>query len=110
MVKKIFFTFLILFNIQAYDIFDEKCVYCHKMLSISLKDMFFKYLLKYSSENSVKSVLLFYLKNPKPELSVMPKEYINIFGIKQKSDLNDSELKKAIDIYWDRYKVFGKIK
>ena len=110
MVKKCILIFIMIVNINSYDIFDEKCVYCHKMLSVSLKDMFFKYLLKYSSENSVKTVMIFYLKNPKPELSVMPKEYINIFGIKQKSDLNDTELKRAIYIYWDRYKVFGKIK
>jgi len=112
MVKKIFVLFLIFFslNIYTYDIFDKECVYCHKMLSVGLKDTFFKYLLRYSSEKSVKSVMFYYLKHPAKDLSVMPKEYINIFGIKQKTDLNDTELKQAIDIYWERYKVFGKIK
>jgi hypothetical protein len=92
------------------DVFERECVYCHKMLSVSLKDTFFKYLLRYSSEKPVKSVMFYYLKNPSKELSVMPKEYIKIFGIKQKTDINDTELKKAIDIYWEKYKVFGKLK
>jgi len=107
---KVIFIMLLGLKLISYDIFDKECVYCHKMLSVSLKDTFFKYLLRYSSEKSVKSVMFYYLKNPTVELSVMPKEYIKIFGIKQKSDLNDTQLKEAIDIFWDRYKVFGKIK
>ena len=110
MVKKFILVLLLVSNMYSFDIFDQKCVYCHKMLSVSLKDAFFKYLKRYSSEKPVKSVMFFYLKNPTRELTVMPKEYINIFGIKEKVDINDTELKKAIDIYWDRYKVFGKIK
>ncbi len=110
MVKKVVLLILLILNIKSYDLFEANCIYCHKMMQVSLKDMFFKYLLKYSSENTVKLVMFYYLKEPKPELSVMPKEYIKIFGIKDKSDLSEEELKKAIDIYWDRYKVFGKIK
>ena len=110
MVKKILFIMIFILNLNSYDIFDKECVYCHKMLSVSLKDSFFKYLLRYSSEENVKLVMYYYLKNPTVNLSVMPKEYIKIFGIKQKSDLNETDLKKAIDIYWDRYKVFGKLK
>ena len=110
MVKRIVFISLLSINMIAEDVFDKECVYCHKVLTVSLKDVYFKYLLRYSSEKSVKSVMFFYLKNPSSDLSVMPKEYIRVFGIKEKAKLSDSELKKAIDIYWDRYKVFGKIK
>ncbi len=110
MVKKLALVFLLCLKIFAVDVFDKECVYCHKVLTVSLKDVYFKYLLRYSSEKSVKSVMFFYLKNPSKQLSVMPKEYIRVFGIKEKAKLSDSELKKAIDIYWDRYKVFGKIK
>lgn len=110
MVKKIFFICSICVSIYGIDIFDKECVYCHKMITVSLKDVYFKYLLRYSSEKSVKSVMFFYLKNPNKNLSVMPKEYIRVFGIKEKAKLSDDDLKKAIDIYWQRYKVFGKIK
>ncbi len=110
MVKKIAFFLLLCVKLFATDVFDKECVYCHKVLTVSLKDVYFKYLLRYSSEKSVKSVMFYYLKNPSVDLSVMPKEYIRVFGIKEKSKISDSDLKKAIDIYWDRYKVFGKIK
>ena len=110
MVKKLAVILIICLKLLGNDIFDRECVYCHKMLTVSLKDVFFKYLLRYSSEESVKSVMFYYLKNPTKELSVMPKEYINIFGIKQKSKLDEKNLKNVINIYWNRYKVFGKIK
>ena len=110
MVRKFVLSIVLAMHLMGYDIFDKECVYCHKMLSVSLKDTFFKFLLRYSSEKSVKSVMFYYLKHPTVEFSVMPKEYIKIFGIKQNSDLNDTQLKEAIDIYWERYKVFGKIK
>jgi len=110
MVKKLLVILLVCFKLISNDVFDKECVYCHKMLTVSLKDVYFKYLLRYSSEESVKSVMLYYLKNPTKELSVMPKEYIKIFGIKEKSKLDEKSLKEAVDIYWNRYKVFGKIK
>ena len=110
MVKKTVLIFILCVKMLAIDVFDKECVYCHKVLTVSLKDVYFKYLLRYSSEKSVKSVMFFYLKNPSSELSVMPKEYIRVFGIKDKAKLSDEDLKKAIDIYWDRYKVFEKIK
>jgi len=109
-VRSVFIILLLIVKLYPNDVFDKECVYCHKMLTVSLKDVYFKYLLRYSSEKSVKSVMFFYLKNPSIGISVMPKEYIKIFGIKQKSKLSDSKLKKAIDIYWQRYTVFGKIK
>ena len=110
MVRRVLFVVALVSNLYSVDIFDTECVYCHKMLSVSLKDSFFKYLKRYSSEENVKLVMFYYLKNPSVNLSVMPKEYIKIFGIKQRSELSDSELKEAIDIFWDRYKVFGKLK
>ena len=72
--------------------------------------LFFRYLLKYSDEVSVKSALIDFLKQPNIDTSVMSKEYTKSFGLKQKSELNEYELKEAIDIYWEKYRVFGKIK
>ena len=40
----------------------------------------------------------------------MPDAFINRFGIKDKTKLNDEKLKEALDIYWEKYKVFGKLK
>ncbi len=91
------------------DIYEENCLACHKQLSFSLEKIFFRYLLKYSDEVSVKSALIDFLKQPNADTSVMSKEYTRSFGLKQKSELSDDALKKAIDIYWEKYTVFGKI-
>ncbi len=111
MVKKIIFVLLLIINLEAEkDIYDSNCYTCHKQLSFNLEKIFFKYLLKYSDEVSVKSALIDFLKQPNSDTSVMSKEYTRNFGLKQKSKLNDEELKKAINIYWEKYTVFGKIK
>ena len=36
--------------------------------------------------------------------------FLEVYGIKEPTKLSDKELQKAIDIYWDRYKVIGKLK
>ncbi|RUM67397.1 MAG: hypothetical protein DSZ06_01255 [Sulfurospirillum sp.] len=104
-------TFLYAQNIKLEEkIYKENCLICHKRLSFNLKQIYFDYLLKYSSEETVKLALVDYLKKPNKDISVMPKEYIRRFGIKKPTLLNDKELKMAIDYYWDRYKIFGKLK
>ena len=35
--------------------------------------------------------------------------FIDTYGIKEKLYINDQELREAIDIYWEKYKVFGKL-
>jgi hypothetical protein len=92
------------------NIYERDCLSCHKQLSFTLEKIFFDYLLKYSSEVSVKSAMIDFLKAPNEDTSIMPKTYIKNFGLKNSTDLNDTELKKAIDIYWEKYKVFGKLK
>ena len=92
------------------DIYKENCISCHKKLPVSIDKYFYRYLLKYSSEKDVKNKILNYLKNPSKEKSVMAKAFISRFGVKQKSLLSEKELTDAVDSYWDRYKVFGKLK
>lgn len=111
MVKNIVLVFLLALNIQAEkNIYESNCFACHKQLSFNLEKIFFRYLLKYSDEVSVKSALIDFLKQPNSDTSVMSKEYTRSFGLKQKSELSEVELKEAIDIYWEKYTVLGKIK
>ncbi len=95
---------------QAALIYHQNCLQCHQKLSFNLKQVYFDYLLKYSSEKAVKLALIDYLKAPNKDTSVMPKEYIRRFGVKKPTSLTDQELEKAIDYYWKRYTVFGKLK
>jgi hypothetical protein len=91
-------------------VYDSNCVKCHKKLPVSIDKYFYRYLLKYSSETNVKEAMFSFLKKPSKEMTIMPEAFIKRFGIKKKSRLSDEKLNKALDIYWEKYKVFGKLK
>ncbi len=91
------------------NIYTKECLKCHKQMSLSMQEIFMSYLKKYSSEVSVKSALIDFLKNPNYFTSALRKEQIARYGLKNKTILKDEELRKAIDIYWEKYKIFGKL-
>ncbi len=91
------------------NIYERNCVKCHENLPVTLDNFFFNYLLKYSSEREVKKALRSYLKHPRKKASLATEELVSRYGLMPKTTLSDEELRKAIDIYWDKFKVFGKI-
>ncbi len=97
-------------NTKTDNIYTKECMKCHKQMSLSMQEIFMGYLKKYSSEVSVKSALFDFLKNPNYFTSALRKEQITRYGLKNKTTLKDQELKEAIDIYWEKYKIFGKLK
>lgn len=110
---KVFLFLSILFlslDAKEQNIYELNCVSCHSKIAVSADKYFYRYLLKYSSETQVKKSMFEYLKNPQKEKSAMSESFISRFGIKKKSRLSDEKLKEAIDIYWEKYKIFGKIK
>ncbi len=117
MVKKIilvmfiFTTLVFAENLEKHkqNIYEQNCLPCHSPLSVGLDKFFFQYLVKYSSELSVKSALIYFLKNPDELTSALSSDQLRRFGVKSKTNLSDKELDEAIDIYWEKYKVFGKI-
>jgi len=103
--------FLILTSgLFSQDVYERNCVGCHKDLPTTLQQMFKEYLQMYSGEENVKAGLKHYLHYPSKSISVMSELFIDSYGIKKKSRLNKKELDEAIDIYWDKFKVFGKLK
>jgi len=64
----------------------------------------------YSGEQNVKAGIKHYLKYPNRSISVMSELFINNFGIKKKSTLTPEELDEAVNIYWEKFKVFNKLK
>ena len=92
------------------NVYEKNCILCHQNLPVSIDKYFYRYLLKYSSERSVKSAMIEYLEKPTPAKTIMPEAFISRFGIKKATKLTALELKKAIDIYWEEYKVFGQLK
>lgn len=110
MVKRYMTVLLLLLSFSYGDVYENNCIACHSKLPVSIDKYFYRYLLKYSSETKLKKAMTDYLKNPAKDTTIMPEAFISRFGIKEKTDLNDKELKEAIDKYWEIYKVFGKLK
>ncbi len=103
------FVILIVFSMQA-SVYQKNCVGCHKKLPIKIDKFFYRYLLKYSSSIETKYAMKLYLQNPKKENSILNPALLKRFGVKKKTTLSQKELEKAIDEYWDKYKIFGKLK
>ena len=91
-------------------IYESNCVKCHQDLPVSIEKYFYDYLLIYSGETDMKNAIISYLNYPAYETSVMPDAYLDYFGIKKKTTLTKEQLKEAVDTYWQKYKVFGKLK
>jgi len=109
MVKKMVLLLFLVSAGSAENIYERHCIPCHKTLPTSLQQMFKEYLLVYSGEQNVKAGIKHYLQYPNQSISVMSELFINNFGIKKKSMLSPKMLDKAIDIYWEKYKVFDKL-
>ncbi len=114
MVKNLLILFLIFSSLVANEkednIYESNCIKCHSKLPVSIDKYFYKYLLKYSSEKDVKKAMFDYMKNPSIEMTIMAESFITRFGIKKKTNLSDEKLNEALDIYWDEYKIFDKLK
>lgn len=114
MVKVFLVLFLMIISLQATEneenIYESNCVKCHSKLPVTIDKYFYRYLLKYSSEKDVKKAMFDYMKNPTVEKTIMAESFITRFGIKKKTNLSDDKLMEAIDIYWNEYKVFDKLK
>ena len=110
MVKKIVLFLVLTLGVFSQDAYERNCVACHKDLPTSLQQMFKLYLQTYSGEKNVKAGLKHYLHYPSKSISVMSELFISSYGIKKKSKLNKQELDEAIDIYWEKFKVFNKLK
>ncbi|QKF59112.1 hypothetical protein [Aliarcobacter lanthieri] len=112
MVRIIFILFFI-FNFSfssPKNIYERNCVTCHNRISVTIDKYFYRYLLEHSSEEEVKKAMFEFLKNPTKEKSLMSEALIKRFGLKKKTKLSDEELKEALDIYWEHYNLFGKLK
>jgi hypothetical protein len=110
-IKIITYIVLISTPLFTQNIYEKNCLYCHNdHFPTSLQRMFMSYLKVYSGEITFKASLKGYLQNPDKQLSVMSDLFIERFGIKEKTTLNEKELEEAINIYWDLYNVRNKLK
>lgn len=109
MVRFLLVVLMMTVFLQA-SVYKSNCVRCHNKLPVSIDKYFYRYLLKYSGETAVRKAMKEYLKNPSKEKTIMPDAFVNRFGIKKKTKLNNDQLDEAFNEYWQTYKVFGKLK
>ncbi|CAA6815875.1 MAG: Unknown protein [uncultured Sulfurovum sp.] len=104
MHKKTVLLILLTFTLGASaNVYQSRCVPCHKYQPATLEKMFMLYLKTHSVELSFKLSLKEFLKKPTEEKSLIGNKFIERFSVKGASDLNDTQLDEAIDTYWDLY-------
>lgn len=101
---KIILLMIVLSSFLSASTFKENCLNCHEN-DFKFKMMMKKYTLKYSSKKRIKKAIFEYLKNPTYEKSILPVGYLNRFGVKEKTILDDNTLIKMIDIYYDEFNI-----
>lgn len=91
-------------------VFEKDCLVCHASLDVGIDKFFYRYVLVFSSELSVKAAIKDYLMHPMKEKSVLPEGLLEKYGIKDPSSLSEQELEEAIDAYWEAYTFKGRLK
>jgi hypothetical protein len=91
------------------DVFERECVACHVREKVSLRKTFMNALLIYSGEENMKAGLKYFLRHPRRDSSVMGEVFLDAHGIKDPLKLDDAILDQALDTYWKRYTLQGKL-
>jgi len=81
------------------------CLACHTEQKIPSELIYRRYLMQYSTHENIKNKLMSYLKNPKKETSIMPKQFFLKFPMKEALDLNETALEESIEAYLDYFDV-----
>ncbi len=109
-MKKIFFVSLFsILVLEAESTFDRACVPCHTQEGISLQKTFMDALLVYGGKENMKAGLAYYFRNPSLGTSVMDEEFLRKNGIKAPTTLSFDMLDEALEQYWQKYTVIGKL-
>ncbi len=95
---------------EASDLVRQNCLDCHKRQKIPSELIYRRYLLKFSTNDKIKEHLISYLKDPKVENSIMPKQFFLKFPQKKALDLNDSVLEESIEEYLNYFDIKKRLK
>jgi len=97
-------------SLSAENVFDRECVACHVQEKVSLRKTFMNALLVYSGEENMKAGLKYFLRHPRRDSSVMGEAFLEEHALKKPLTIEDAVLDRALEIYWKRYTVQGKLK
>ncbi|MEA3456606.1 MAG: hypothetical protein U9R26_08870 [Campylobacterota bacterium] len=110
MVKKLIVTISMTLSLFGQNAYEQHCIQCHRELPMTLQRMFMNYLSVYSGEKNTKAALKHFMRHPRGDTSVMSELFLKNFAVKQPLMISDQALNEAIDIYWETYKVIGKLR
>jgi hypothetical protein len=95
--------------IHAGDVFDRECVACHVEKKVSLRTTFMNALLVYSGKENMKAGMKYFLRHPRRDSSVMGEAFFETHTLEKPIAIDDATLDRALEIYWKRYTVQGKL-
>ena len=87
----------------------EKCLNCHQQQQIPSNLLYKRYLMRYSTFKNMKNVIVDYLQEPQKKNSIMPLEFFLKFPMKQKLNLNDKDLNRAVELYLHHFDIKKKL-
>jgi hypothetical protein len=88
----------------------RQCVACHEQQKIPSETIYRRYLLKYSSKDTIKHKMFDYLRHPSPGRSIMPPQFFSKFSTKPPSELDEKELKALVDAYVKHFDITPKLR
>ena len=92
------------------DAFTRNCIPCHRHEKVSLRTVFMNALLVYGGRENMKAGLKYFLRHPDRDTSVMGEEYFRDHPLKKPLGMDEKELDEALGIFWEKYKVIGKLR
>ncbi len=87
----------------------KQCLACHEAQQIPSEMIYRRYLMRYSSKQTIKKKIFSYLQHPSVSTSIMPAPFFGKFPLKKATTLDDKRLERLIEAYIAHYDVDGKI-
>ena len=114
MVKVILFLMLVILSLQGGSEapspgLERECLRCHTVQKIPSEAIYRRYLLKYSSKETIRQKMFSYLKSPSEEKSIMPPQFFGKFPLAGRLELDDTILHQRIDDYIDYFDINKKL-
>lgn len=110
MVKMLIVAISMTLSLSGKNAYEKHCVQCHRELPMTLQRMFMSYLSVYGGEKNTKAALKYFMRHPRKDTSTMSELFLKNFAVKEPLVITDQALNEAIDIYWETYKVIGKLR
>jgi len=87
----------------------KACLSCHQAQQIPSEMIYRRYLMRYSSKETIKKKMATYLKHPSTETSIMPAPFFRKFPIKKATTLDDKTLERMVEAYIAHFDVKGRV-